>query len=353
MSIFFVEIFTIILPCWQVVRTHNLRQDTLEAIASWETRQQLSSGNPDAVSTKNSGGTPTLGSGRRSVRSKASAASRGSTLTLTALENVLRNNPQPLLEFAALKDFSGENISFLSHVAEWRRSWALSTRMCEDGPAERLEHFVRAVRIYAHFVSFEYSEFPVNISSRIGKALHQIFDRAAHELHGGRRGSGSGGAAGGSGEAARGGSAGSDGSLPSQDKIDDVSPFGHTCPVGMDEQIELHAACGMDLQETLGKANLHSVMHMADIPASPGMLDLNIPTGFCLEVFDDAEKEIKYLVLTNTWPKFVQAVGLETSSQMDKSKRDKKRKHEKGGDEEDGNVVAGVKRLLSSMKRIV
>ncbi|KAK3045353.1 hypothetical protein LTS18_013972, partial [Coniosporium uncinatum] len=31
-----------------------------------------------------------------------------------------------------------------------------------------------------------------------------------------------------------------------------------------------------------------------------------IPAAFGERVFDEAEKEIKYLVLTNTWPKYVQ-----------------------------------------------
>lgn len=33
--------------------------------------------------------------------------------------------------------------------------------------------------------------------------------------------------------------------------------------------------------------------------------DGDIPSGFDRSVFDDAERSIKYLVLTNTWPKFV------------------------------------------------
>ena len=31
----------------------------------------------------------------------------------------------------------------------------------------------------------------------------------------------------------------------------------------------------------------------------------DIPEGFDATIFDDAERSIKYLVLTNTWPKFV------------------------------------------------
>ena len=33
----------------------------------------------------------------------------------------------------------------------------------------------------------------------------------------------------------------------------------------------------------------------------------DIPDEFDETIFDEAEKEIKYLVLTNTWPKFVRS----------------------------------------------
>jgi hypothetical protein len=334
------------LPLLAGDKTHNLRQETLDAIASWETRQHLSNTNPDTVSIKNSGsGTPTLAP-TKSIKSKASsAASRGSTLTLTALENV----------------------SFLSHMAEWRRIWALDTR---DGPAERHEHFVRAARIYAHFVSFAYSEFPVNISSRIGKALHQVFDRAAHQLHG-RGGSGSGSGADGEededddDEESRPGSR-STCALDQRTQIryqphghhkhgtkadDDATPFGGRAG---DEPLAFRAACGMDLQETLGKANLQSVTHMTDLAPTPGLLDLASPPAFCIEVFDDAEKEIKYLVLTNTWPKFVHAVRLENASQSEKKKRQQQRRGEKGGGSGDGDdEEAGAARVVERLRRMI
>jgi len=34
-----------------------------------------------------------------------------------------------------------------------------------------------------------------------------------------------------------------------------------------------------------------------------------IPTGFNENIFNDAEHSIKWLVVTNTWPKFVDSIG--------------------------------------------
>ncbi|KAI1881647.1 hypothetical protein JX265_000473 [Neoarthrinium moseri] len=304
-SIFLIEIAVIGFPCLQVIKTHNLKQETLDAIAAWEKRQQGGNVNPEKISTKSSGFTSTLAgsfiTGKSGKSNASSTASRDSTLTMAALENVLKNNPQPLLEFAALKDFSGENISFLSHVSDWKRSCALS----KDEPGDRYEQFISAVRIYSHFVSLEYSEFPVNISSRTGKALHQTFDKAARELNSRRTSNNA-----------------------------SATPFGDA-PTDS-STADLHAQGGMELEDTLGKANLQSVTRMA-VLASDGQIDAVIPAGFGPEAFDDAEKEIKYLVLTNTWPKFVHA-GFESASQAEK----KDEKH----------MLDGVRQYLCGIERI-
>ncbi|KAK7910775.1 hypothetical protein PG985_013256 [Apiospora marii] len=299
LSIFFIEVFTLGFPCLQVYRTHNLQQETIDTITAWEKRNQILGEDPEAISTSSAGfggstlgGRSTAGKSGKSANTASTSHSRDSTLTMGALENALRTNPQPLLEFASLKDFSGENVSFLSHVGDWRRAWTMST----SSPADKTrEQFVRAVRIYSHFVSLEHSEFPVNISSRTGKALHQIFHQTAQILNRRRR------------------------------QSDSATPFDGAVP-GHDDD------CPGDLEATLGKANLESVTQMAELsmPGSTSQLnggrhhdfsDLEVPDSFNPQVFEAAEGEIKYLVLTNTWPKFVHA-GFEQASQSSKEEFD-------------------------------
>lgn len=218
---------------------------------------------------------------------------------MAALENVLKNNPQPLLEFAALKDFSGENISFLSHVAEWKRT----STLLKVNPHERHEQFIRAVRIYSHFISLEYSEFPVNISSRVGKELHQMFAKAAQQLNS-RRNSQS--------------SATPFGDVPSDSSTADLQ-------------------AGLNLQDTLGKANLEAVTQMANLTPE-GLLDIAIPPTFNTDVFGESEKEIKYLVLTNTWPKFVHSHDVDSKF---------------GGDKDEKHMLDGVRKYFCGIQRLV
>ena len=56
--------------------------------------------------------------GRNKIGSVSAAGS--SILTMDALEHTLAKNPEPLQEFSALRDFSGENIAFLTRIREWR-----------------------------------------------------------------------------------------------------------------------------------------------------------------------------------------------------------------------------------------
>ncbi|KAI1636988.1 hypothetical protein F4809DRAFT_344722 [Biscogniauxia mediterranea] len=283
-SIFFIEIFMIFFPCWQVIKTHQLQQETLDAIASWEQRHKISSDDDRSFSTSAYGGSTIRESIiAKSVRTKTTTHSRDSrksdTLTMVALESALTTNPLPLLEFAALKDFSGENISFLSHVSDWKRA---CNAVSSDPDKDRTQ-FIRAVRIYSNFVSLEYSDFPVNISSRVAKELHKVFGHAARKLN----------------RPLSGNSDSSDGATPFDDIHNNVSTTA--------------LKAGVDLEGTLGQANLQSVTKMVDLTGE-GAIDMPIPGSFNPQVFDAAENEIKYLVLTNTWPKFVQA-GFEAASQ--------------------------------------
>ena len=309
-SIFFIEAFVIGFPCWQVVKTHSLQQETLDAIASWEHKNR----GTDSVSTNTALGGTTIGGGAsgRSVKTKVSAkrgdSRRSDMFTMLALENALRNNPRSLLEFAALKDFSGENIIFLSHVADWRRAWVsgsstTAAAAAMDPVALRYDQFVQAVRIYSHFISLEYSRFPVNISSRLNKDMAILFDAAANTLN--RRNSTQ--------------SAGS------------ATPFDDDFSTSSTDDLR----DTYDLEATLGKANLQSVATMADL-SSEGRT-VSVPDSFTPLVFDPAEAEIKYLVLTNTWPKFVHH-GLENVSQAEESG--------------ESYILDGMRKYLCGMERI-
>jgi hypothetical protein len=269
LSIVFIEIFTIFLPCWEVLRHQSLREETLDSIARWE-KKTKAVGRSEVKSMKSESTlVASLWGGKSVNESIASNESRDSVLTMGALEHVLERNPTPLQEFSALREFSGENIAFLTSVADWKR--ALSGNLKDDSTAEPKdrdvlrEHFNHALHLYADFISARYAEFPLNLSSKDLRKLDHIFGQPAQLVYGDEHRK--------------------DNSVT---PFDDGFSFGEPpSPVSSSEE-ELQKEKGATKSET-------AIAHYWS----------EIPEAFDGTVFDDAEASIKYLVLTNTWPKFI------------------------------------------------
>lgn len=185
---------------------------------------------------------------------------------MDALEHTLAKNPEPLQHFSALKDFSGENIAFLMRVKEWKAVFFPRTKDSEreqvekDGSPRLLsqECFDRALGIYHDFISAMGAEFQVNLSSADFKRLEDVFERAARTTYGEKK------------------------------EIDPATPF--ALPGSRGSETAMVPMGGCPTSEEYGDSS-----HYCG----------NIPEGFDETIFDDAEMSIKYLVLTNTWPKFI------------------------------------------------
>jgi hypothetical protein len=317
------EICTIAFPIVDVLRSNRLRQETLDAIANWEARQatanlEVASTDAPFKSPSEFSSTTTLKSGGEvSVGDRSFDSQKSDILTMTALENALRSNAMPLLQFAALKDFSGksfayrcahrytnftpigENVSFLTHVSDWRLYWFSPKSSTTD---HRRKQFLAATRIYAHFISLEFSEFPINISSKEMKRLHIVFERTAKLLFGRRLSSDS-------------------------SSSSDATPFDNVMPDDasdspINDKSNTHISANAISLDKLGRANLKAVSRLGELYGDESVIDVDVPDSFNELVFDAAESEIKYLVLTNTWPKFVNVSR--ANSQLSKDEDEEK-----------------------------
>ncbi|KAH7324648.1 putative GPCR GprK-type [Stachybotrys elegans] len=267
LSVWLIEIFTIFLPCWEVMKHQALCEETRASLARWETNNRMGemSGVKSIMSTSTGGSWVS----RMTQTASISTSSGGSVLTMDALELTLSRNPAPLQHFSALRDFSGENIAFLMRVREWRMTYFAEQKKGKREPSSKPispECFESALHIYHDFISAKTAELQVNLASTDFKKLENVFEPVAGVLY--------------SDEAC----------------INPIAPFDG--PYRATKSSHSHESQTAINQE-------HDVTELPDISLGNTVRVCEIPDGFDQSIFDDSEKSIKYLVLTNTWPKFI------------------------------------------------
>lgn len=320
-SVFIIEIATVFLPCYIAFRHQSLHSDTLTTIQEWESKNVHGSfssitATDDATLIGHNGiakQQQRLSFTEMHQLSNSNPCADANTTirpmavySMESLEQCLRLNPEPLQRFAALKDFSGENVAFLRAVAGFKQhaeslsrdqtqphQHQYSTRTMlqttlddvnsiaaplqaaakarHQNPeaalsgAERRHLFNAGLRIYVGAVSLLLAPFPINLSSREYKCLETVFQPAAEALYG-RRGS-------------------------SDSQSSGVST--------LFDQPTLASRT----DSAAAKEDKHGTTHY---------YRGSLPEGFHAGIFDQAEKSIKHLVLLNTWAKFVrEGVGEE------------------------------------------
>lgn len=275
LSIMLIEIFTIFVPCWQVMKQGHLREDTLREITVW-THNKNSPTSLSTGSTKVSRASTwkilssTFEKALPARESTETSRSGESLLSMGALEHVLENNPHPLREYSSLKDFSGENVAFLVAVSEWKSAFP------NDATDDQIRrHFTDALRIYSDFVSPRDADFPINLSSQDLHKLESSFEEAARALFG------------------------------DQALVDPVTPFEKfkSLPPPVASRLSQDSERPMIAPS---RSNEAAPVEMRPMTIAARVNYLGpIPEGFDSAVFDSATNHIKYLVLTNTWPKFI------------------------------------------------
>lgn len=239
----FIEIFTVFVPAYQVIRLWAIER-SVRSSSKWETSSDTTTLNE--LSPKASSACFE----KDQVLAYINSQEDGDRLfTLAALNRVLKEHPGPLQEFSACNDFSGENVAFLTRIAQWKATF-YTNKLELDEAEHHVDVYNSALQIYIDFVSPRDAEFPLNLSSQTLKQLEDIFEAPARLLLG-------------------------------EARVDPALPFtsffdNHSRPQTTESEATLQARYTGD-----------------------------ISTAFDNNVFDDALTHIKDLVLTNTWPKFV------------------------------------------------
>lgn len=253
------EIFTVFVPAFQVVKFWIQKRKTTRSNEKWDSPVQTAG---LTLSPQAEPFTPSSSSTEHWIFPTATLTKKGKPLdifnedlgdrllTMSALEYVLNENPQPLQEFSALRDFSGENIAFLTSVTKWRSCWAT-----QNADGQKRKMYSDALEIYIDYISPRDAEFPLNLSSAEIKRVESIFEAAARSVCG----------------------------EPTL-----------TSPTSFDIEIAPFNCCEASSPVELSDRNTSRIHYEGEIPEL-----------FDLTVFDSIQAHIKYLVLTNTWPRFV------------------------------------------------
>ncbi|KAI1098151.1 hypothetical protein F4804DRAFT_136479 [Jackrogersella minutella] len=282
LSVMMFEIFAVFVPCWLVVRQRRLHKRAADSNAKWETTSQSTLRASHSVEWK------TASLVEKGITIDFLDREMGDRLfTMSALDHVLNENPGPLQQFSALRDFSGENIAFLTNVSSWKASWRGGAT---DDQIREL--FTRALVIYTSFISPRDAEFPINLSSKDLKHLEEIFEKPARIVCG-------------------------------EARVDQATPFDGPSQSSDSETDSAHDY--IELQEIAGRIQYAG----------------EISNAFDFGVFDRAQAHIKYLVLTNTWPKFV------TEIQQQRRSGETERSH--GTGKSQSTLASRVSNLIHSI----
>lgn len=152
--------------------------------------------------------------------------------------------------------------------------------------AERRQAYNAALRLYIDFISPRDADFPLNLSSHQLKALEDIFEAQARAV---------------CGEAA----------------FEPALPF-------------------FDPPKTASSSSPSDGAAWSNVQSE-------VPAAFHEGVFDDAKTHVEWLVLTNTWPKFVKEMQERRRESVDSDRSD-------ASDASDGTVVSRVTRFVAKLR---
>jgi hypothetical protein len=180
--------------------------------------------------------------------------------SMQALEFSIEHSIEPLIAWAANREFTAENTIFLREVRNFKKKWS-SLKSVTTG--QRRQMFNEASLIYFTLVNPFTAETPINIEYKIFKTLQNMFSDVEFDPY-----------------------------MPRSKSPDDPKS-----PV-----LRENVVCPWE--DTISRPASIESNHTTSSATSSRCI---VPSDFCEEVFDAAFESIKYLVFTNTWPRYVDA----------------------------------------------
>ncbi|KAE8833111.1 hypothetical protein CFE70_004161 [Pyrenophora teres f. teres 0-1] len=179
--------------------------------------------------------------------------------SMQALEFTIEQNIEPLIAWAAAREFTAENCIFLREVRNFKRKWGCLKVVTT---AQRRQMFTEASLIFYALVNPFTAESPINIEYRIFKNLQTTFQDVDFDPY-----------------------------MPRS-----TTPENMSSPNAAREVV-------CPWEDTLSRP---TSMESNTTTSSTASTRSIVPSEFTENVFDPAFSSIKYLVFTNTWPRYVE-----------------------------------------------
>ncbi|KAH7080873.1 hypothetical protein FB567DRAFT_114530 [Paraphoma chrysanthemicola] len=183
-----------------------------------------------------------------------------SKASMQALEFSIANSIEPLIAWAAAREFTAENTIFLREVRNFKKKWSALRTV---STAQRRQMFNEASLIFFTLINPFTAEAPINIEYKIFKRLQSTFADVEFDPYMPR-------------------------SKTPEDLKSPVFRENVVCP----------------WEDTLSRPTSIDSNHSTSSTSSTRSI---VPSEFTDDVFDAAFESIKYLVFTNTWPRYVDA----------------------------------------------
>ncbi|KAL7272043.1 hypothetical protein RUND412_005168 [Rhizina undulata] len=237
------------------------------------------------------------------VRSKCSKYS------VAALEKALRDDIDRLEEFAATKDFTGENIQFLKRVGKWKEQWRLLEKDERSGkkksgdalqlPQKALKTLYDAAEdIFLSLVNRDTSNFPLNLDDDIYRSIDRVFGESNPGV-----------------TVTMATMAMSLSALtPAVPAHSDMSKMPGRSMIAPFAEEYFPNPVSTITRKTPGRRGFRELRTPSDGDESLEMMAIHqnkceLPCGFGIKVFDQAEAAVKHMVLTNTWIRYVDSLS--------------------------------------------
>lgn len=263
------EAVTVFVPCYELIASRRQRDRLLSELQAWSERRTSIASELDSAASESQ---------------KSEFSHMSEAYSRKALETCLAEDSSALLQFAATKEFSGENIIFLNYVRDWKAAWTRITarhpdyNWQQDSQHHRLRLFQIAVEIYAAYIDINLAEFPINVESRIYSDLSDMLGGFVRFVDRPVSGSTKGRVYG----------------CPAE-CYDVMAKHMEASTVEVADE-DNQALCASGYPQEI-QSILHIQLRVPDT--------VEIPPQFGFSTFDMAERSIKNLVYTNTWPKFI------------------------------------------------